>query len=438
MSAHMTAAGRRGATPGYRLAIGGALAATAAAAAVLAAPGVADARPVAALEDDQFVSAPTGQLDSRIARMKQTGAKYTHVDVFWSEVAPNRPSRPGSKRYDRKTARNHRWEGYDWSRVDTIMVALDKRKIEGIFQVYSSTWFSNGGRRQAPLGQGGFRTQYIPFAPNPSMYADFMYALAKRYNGRQRVEIGGKTVKLPRVRHFEHWNEANLKSFFRKGRGSNVGAYAKLVAKGAPAVDAAQRGIKPKTLNLAGTFGPRSSGGNGNIGALTWWKRLMRNKQFRKHTDVLTGHYYPAAAPLKQSKAFPSWSTLNLMIEETNKYANTRNKKIMITEAGYTTASTPFRRTRVTFGQQARYLKQIVNTAVGREERQAQQNSRRRGINAPRDRVALIVFFNMTDNAFWPGGLWTADFKRKKPAFAAFRGLARRPVAGPFRSTLKV
>jgi hypothetical protein len=433
----MTTGGARAATSGHRLAIGGALAAGALAA-VLGAPGLADARPVAALEDDQFVSAPIDTLDNRIQRMKQTGAKYTHVDVFWNEVAPNRPSRPGSNKYDKRTARNHRWDGYDWTRVDTIMTELKRRKIVPIMQVYSSTWFSNGGRRQAPLSQGGFRTQYIPFAPNPSMYADFMYALAKRYNGKQRVTLNGKTVRLPRARHFEHWNEANLKSFFRKGRGSNVGAYAQLVAKGAPAVDAAQRGIRPKTLNLGGTFGPRSSGGNGNIGALTWWKKLLRNKQFRRHIDIPTGHFYPAAAPLKQSKAFPSWSTLNLMIEETNKYANTRRKKIMITEAGYTTARTPFRSARVTFSQQARYIKQIFNTAVPREEREAQRNSRRRGISAPRDRVALIVIFNMTDNAFWPGGLWTADFRRKKPAFNAFRGVARRSVPGAYRSTLRV
>lgn len=410
-----------------------------AAAGLVASPERADARPVAAIEDDRFVSAPVADIPGRVQRMKQTQTKYTHVDIFWNEVVTGIPSAPGSNKYSRKVARNHQSDIYDWTRVDTIMTELAKRKIKPVGQVYSYPEFTNGGR-QAPINPlGGFRTQYIPWAPKPAQYGDFMFALSKRYNGKQRVELDGRTVKLPRIRHFEHGNEVNLRSFFRKGRGANIGAYVKMFVAGARGVDQGQRGVKPKAMNIGGTFGPRSSGGNGNIGALTFVKRLYRNKNFRKHADGVAGHAYPAAAPLRQVKGtvFPTWSNMNLWIQEKAKYRNLRNKPIFITEAGYTTASTPFRKTKVNRRQQARYYKQIVNTVLPREERQAKQNMRRRGVNIKQTQFAMVIFFNMQDNSAWPGGLLTESFK-KKPSFNAFRSLSRKPVQPNLRGVLRI
>ncbi len=409
-----------------------------AAAGLVAAPGNADARPVAAIEDDRFVSAPVGDLPGRIARMKQTRTKYTHVDIFWNEVVPNRPTAPGSRRYNRSVARNHNSAAYDWTRIDTIMTELRKRNIKAILQVYSYPTWTNGGR-QAPINPlGNFRTQYIPWAPNARHYADFIFALMQRYNGRQTVELNGRNVRLPRARHIEHGNEVNLKSFFRKGRGTNVGAYVQMFVAGAKAADQAQRGIRPKVMNIGGTFGPRSSGGNGNQGALPFTKRLYRSKAFRANADAVAGHVYPAAAPLKQVRGnvFPTWSNMNLWIQEKAKYGNLRNKPIFITEAGYTTASTPFRKTKVTNAQQARYYRQIINTVIPREERQAKQNMRQRGINIRQTQFAMVIFFNMQNNSAWPGGLWTESF-RAKPSLRVFRSLANRPTKPSLRGVLR-
>lgn len=409
-----------------------------AAAGLIVAPGQVDARPVAAIEDDRFVSAPVGDLPGRVSRMKQTRTKWTHIDVFWNEVTTGTPSPPGSNRYSKSVARNHRSAVYNWQRVDTIMTQLRQKKIKGIFQVYSYPGFTNGGR-QAPINRlGGFRTQYIPWAPKPAQYADFIFALMQRYNGRQTVELNGRNVRLPRVRHIEHGNEVNLKSFFRKGRGTNIGAYVKMAVAGAKAANRAQRGIRPRVMNIGGTFGPRSSGGNGNIGALTFIKRLYRNKAYRANMQAVAGHWYPAAAPTKlvRGNVFPTWSNMNLMIQEKAKYRNLRNKPIFITEAGYTTASTPFRKTKVSRAQQARYYRQIINNVIPREERQAKRNMRRRGINIKQTQVAMVIFFNMQDNAAWPGGLLT-EANRKKPSFNAFRGMARRPVQRNLRGILR-
>ena len=56
-----------------------------------------------------------------------------------------------------------------------------------------------------------------------------MKAVATRYSGFFTANIGGVQTKLPRVRHFEIWNEGNLKNFFRFNNSSNVGKYKGLV-----------------------------------------------------------------------------------------------------------------------------------------------------------------------------------------------------------------
>ena len=81
--------------------------------------------------------------------------------------------------------------------------------------------------------------------------------------------------------------------------------------------------------------------------------------------------------------------------------------KLYITEAGYTTATTPFRNVKVTCAQQKLYLKQIFALP---------------DVKSPR--VAAVVWFNLQDNPNWPGGLLTAAGV-KKPAYNAFVAIAQ-------------
>ena len=91
--------------------------------------------------------------------------------------------------------------------------------------------------------------------------------------------------------------------------------------------------------------------------------------------------------------------------------------KLYVTEAGYTTAKTPFRNVKVTFAQQKQYLKQIFALPT---------------VKNPQ--LATVVWFNLQDNAFWPGGLLTAT-GAKKPSYAAFVAQARKPIPAALRST---
>ena len=85
-------------------------------------------------------------------------------------------------------------------------------------------------------------------------------AVATRYSGR--FTPAGGSARLPRVRHFEIWNEPNLKGFFRYNGRSNLGRYKGLMRAGYANIKAANR----KAIVIGGVGGPRSSTGNGNIG----------------------------------------------------------------------------------------------------------------------------------------------------------------------------
>ena len=49
--------------------------------------------------------------------------------------------------------------------------------------------------------------------------------------------------------------------------------------------------------------------------------------------------------------------------------------------------------------------------------------------------MPVVVWFNLQDNQFWPGGLLKAN-GAKKPAYAAFTAQARKPIPSALRAAL--
>jgi hypothetical protein len=83
---------------------------------------------------------------------------------------------------------------------------------------------------------------------------------------------------------------------------------------------------------------------------------------------------------------------------------------VYITEAGYTTAKTPFRSVQFTRAQQALYVRQIANLPFVRS-----------------GRIPAVIWFNLQDNPNWPSGLVYNEggFRGvKKPSWPAFRRIA--------------
>jgi hypothetical protein len=372
-----------------------ALATAAAAALVVPATGVGA---VAALQDDVLATTPLAQIPTRIDLVKQTKAKVTRVDILWQLVAPTPPANP--------TDPNDK--AYDWSRIDAIFSGLAAANITPIVSTYGTPdWAVAGTNNPHPV------TLYNPNAPTTAAFGAFMKAVATPYS--RTFVPAGSTTALPRVRHFEIWNEPNLKGFFQFNGSSNLSKYKGLVKAGYTNIKAANR----NTIVIGGVGGPRSSTGQGNIGAKVWLNGLVNDKSVK--FDAYSQHIYPSRGPLffskSYAKAFPTWASLDSILATLDK--KKKGMKLYITEAGYTTEKTPFRNVKVSPAQQALYLKQIFNLKTVKSSR-----------------VAAVVWFNLQDNVNWPGGLLT-EAGVKQPSYAAFRTVAARPIAPALRAELK-
>lgn len=356
---------------------------------------------IAALQDDQLVSASVSTLDARLDALKATNARVGRFDIFWSEVAPTKPANPTDPADP----------AYNWTRADAAIGGMLARGIRPIVSVYSTPRWSSGGLFN-PV------TQFNPYAPGSGDYGRFMSAVATRYSGRYVVPQTG--VKLPEVRHYEVWNEPNLNIFFRKGSRTSLGAYLQLVREAYPAIKAAD----PRAIVIAGVGGPRSTSGADGIGARQWLQGIVRSPLNVKF-DAYSQHVYPSAAPNAFTKAFPSWSSINEILATLDqrrareiaaakgavakaKLRRAPKMRLFITEAGYTTLPTTYRKVVVSEAQQAQYLRQIFAL---------------KQVRTPR--VPVIVWFNKNDNPDWPGGLFREDGSAK-PAYAAFQSVARR------------
>jgi hypothetical protein len=329
----------------------------------------------AAIQDDQLPVTPIERIPQRLNLIQQTGVKVTRVDIFWSDVAPTPP----------RSATNPEDPAYNWQRADAILNGLRQRGIRPIVSVYSTPQWAALGRRPPVAGQ-----PFNPWRPaTPVTYGNFMQAVAKRY---------------PFVRHYEIWNEPSIQLFFRPqkagGRYVSIGNYANLVKAAYPRIKRAN----PRAVVIAGVAAPKGRSLDDGVGALGWIRGLRAQ---RIPLDAYSQHIYPAAGPTSTSEAVPGWNSIDDLLAELDRFPNGRSKQLYITEAGYTTAVTKFRKVRFTFAQQNLFMRQMFALPQ---------------TNQPR--IPAIVWFNMQDNAFWPGGILTANGTRK-PSYATFRSLTR-------------
>jgi hypothetical protein len=334
---------------------------------------------VAAVQDDHLPVDPLESIPQRLDLIAETGVTTTRVDLFWSSIAPSRPDDP----------RDPSDPAYDFSRADLIMFGLAKRGITPMISVYNTPrWASD-----QPVTPPGAAVNTA--TPDPEAFGDFMGAVATRYSGTF-PSPGGE--RLPEARHYELWNEPNLSGFltpqFEGDTPVSLDAYADMVRAAYPRIKAANAAA----VVIAGVGGPRGSTSSTGIGALDWLRGL---RQRDIPLDAYSQHIYPAAGPLVPTEAMPSWSSVGRFLDEIEGFSP--GMPLYITEAGYTTAPTPYRDTQVTEEQQAEYLEQIFSLPQLRSER-----------------VKTVVWFNLQDNVNWPAGLLREDLSRK-PSYESFR-----------------
>ena len=365
----------------------------------LALPGMASGA-VFGLQDDQLTSGPLTEIDERLPLLQQTKTKFTRLDVLWGQVAPTPPTRP----------RNPNDPAYDWSRLDRIICGFDRLKVGAMIAAYSAPDWATVNLKGPPEG-----TEVNPNYPRLNAYRDFMFAISRRYSGNFRPLTKDETctkVKLPRVRHWEIWQEPHLEKTLKpQYRGRKRAAfpfYVKMTRKAYPAIRSGN-GFKNRrrAVVIGGVGAPRSTNNRRGNSALVWMRLLLRSKA---RFDMYSQHIYAGLPPKRRTKAFPTWSTLPQMIKEIDKVKKRRGMKLIISEAGYTTGrgARTGKRAVVNKRQQALYLRQIATL---------------KGVRSKR--VPLVVWFNMSDNPFWLGGLYDLE-GRKKPSFNSYRRIANR------------
>lgn len=381
---------------------------------ILALAALAAALPAVALgasagvQDDRLpVTRPSG-LQARVNLLTTTGAKVTRVDLYWSTAAPTRPAAP--------TDPND--PAYDWTWADTIFGTLDAAGITPIVTVWNPPVWAAGRSTGAP------RNWNANAPKNAKDFANFMQALATRYNGRTNIlRQGPLTVKF-----FEIWNEPNLQFYFRpqykytyKGKkGKNgkkittpvsPGKYAQMVNLSTPAI----KKVNPGAIVLAGVTGPKGKSNATGRGTLDWIADLK--KAGMKNFTAYSQHIYPASSPNAITRAIPSWSTLPTVIKAVNTLPGGKSKKIYITESSYTTAKTPYRTVAFTPAQQATYLTEIYKLPLVKSSR-----------------IPLVMWFQLQDNPDWPGGLYTSPAAAARPWLGMFRATTAKPSLAAFRA----
>ena len=335
--------------------------------------------PIVGVQDDRLVNADAVPAE-RVRMIAATGARLARVDVFWKDIAPDPPADPTDPEDPR----------YRFARLDAIVRGLRAAGIEPLLAVFNAPAWASGGTTVTPT------MPYNSRPPDPAAYGAFMTALATRYSGRSSA--GGE--RLPAVRLWEVWNEPNLSLYLKPEGGAKAwtAAYAGLVRAAYPAVH--DHGAHDATV-LVGATGPRGKTGPGGVGARDWVAALAANDVAG---DAYSQHIYPASAPRDVTPAVPSWATLPQLMEAADGWKP--GVPVYITEAGYTTAPTPYRKVAVSEDDQARYVRDIFGLEVVRDRR-----------------LKAVVWFNLQDNPNWPAGLLRVDGS-EKPSYAVFREVA--------------
>ena len=320
-------------------------------------------------------------LAGRVDTIASTGVTVSRVDVFWASVAPTRPAHPEDPNDP----------AYDWSRYDAALDAMTARGIAPLLDLYRSPSWANGGRG-------------VQWAPDPGDYEAFVTALARRYSGTW-PDADGRTPRAGEpVRGLERADHPELPepAVDRRPRRRRDAGLSRHLRRAPDRAYAAVKRVLPDAWVIGISGAPNGSDNppSGSMGILTFLRALA---PLAPPMDAASQHLYPALAP-SVSTAMPSFRRLPELIAAID--AVRPDLPILITETGWTTASTPYRRSFVSEAEQAANLTEAVQMLRAEP------------------RVRLAIWFNLQDNAYWPAGLLRAD-GTPKPSWDVFLGLPK-------------
>lgn len=190
--------------------------------------------------EEQFQSEKQKKRELWLDRAQQAGSGWARVGVGWRGIAPNEPADPTDVNSP----------SYFWGGPDRAVRSAAAFGQEVVMTVATAPeWAEGPGRpslNEAPAGT---------WKPDVAAYANFLRVVATRYSGSFPDPLNpGQT--LPRVRHFEIWNEPNLTAFLApqyEGKKAVSPAYYRAMVN---AASAAIKSVQPNGQIIAGALSP--------------------------------------------------------------------------------------------------------------------------------------------------------------------------------------
>lgn len=343
------------------------------------------AAPLFGFQDDPYAETdPAGYQ----ADLQALNARVVRYFVEWDQIAPTKPASPTDPADP----------AYDWRRLDAIV-----RTAAGVgARVQLTLWHTPAWARLTA------RPAYRQATPRSVALAAFATATARRYSG---TYPGADGQPLPRVVHWEAWNEPNQQGGLapqrRHGRYVAARNYARMLDSVQRAIHAVAAAGGYQVIVAGGSLAPRA--GRNGLAPITFLRRLARS---HPRLDAVSVHPYPNLnrVPIaRDSTAAPDVSMRNIdaFLGVVDELWPKRHLRIWVTEFGWQSKPDPFG---ATVENQARYLK----TALLRAKKMR--------------RLALFINFKMIDEpvaAGWQSGVRRTDLS-PKPAYAMWQEVTAR------------
>jgi hypothetical protein len=160
-------------------------------------------RLITILQDDSILASPT----TALPLVRAFGATTVRVPVTWYSLAPHPAAKQPPQGFDGSDPTAYpasKWRPYDQLVVDAQQdgITVDFELTGG-----SPRWASG---TNPPPNLPGYTVdrRYYSWEPNPTMYGQFVHAVAERYDGS--FTPAGASAALPRVGFWSFWNEPNF------------------------------------------------------------------------------------------------------------------------------------------------------------------------------------------------------------------------------------
>jgi hypothetical protein len=357
-----------------------------AAAMALPATGVASSRMLIGFQDDptlRWRADRTYMFD----RVRDHGATIVRTTVYWSKIAPTRPS----------SASNGFDPTYQFADLDEFVHNAVQRGMEVMLTIWGTPGWANGGKGQN-------------FAPtNMADLQSFAHAVASRYSGHN--------PGIPFVHYYTVWNESNLGQFLSPQYDSKDKPAAPFIY--AEMYRAAYSGIKSASPSALIGLGETSARGRDRALHTPGLQETESPGRFAEllstvkpalRFDAWSQHPYPTelTSPPFQKVKWPAVTLASLPRLESSldMWFHRKNTPVWVTEYGYQTP--PGQPKGVSPATQAAYMKQAVKYV------------------AADPRVTMFIWFVFRDDptSTWQSGV-LAQNSGEKPASNMFASLAK-------------